>query len=448
MHPDSTPPDSDALGRTTPTQPVDINAALNAEIERALGGMNAQEILDATNTPRPAARTSGTNPIRRTSGGRQLRTGQVMDVRGKDVFVEFGPKSHGICPIAHFETPPTAGEKLEFVVERLDPFEGVLILAREGMITKAQWGDLKVGQVVEARCVGMNVGGLDMEVAHHHAFMPAAQVDLRHVEDISVFLGQKMECEIIELRRNRERMLLSRRRVLENERTEKRNVVLGEIEVGSQRTATIVSLQPFGAFADIGGVDGLIPMGELAHGMLQQASDAVSVGDVVEVRVIRVDLTAVPPRITLSRRRLMADPVAELVNGLEVGATISGVVRRLMEFGAFVEIAPGIEGLVHISEISHDRVFSTDKALKIGEEVQTKILALDLPKRRISLSIKALKDAPVRQESQGRDGGRDGGRSGGRDRGEAVQPREADPSMRKLLSKFGGNDKNLKGGLS
>ena len=313
MHPDSTPPDSDALGRTTPTPPVDINAALNAEIERALGGMNAQEILDATNTPRPAARTSGTNPIRRTSGGRQLRTGQVMDVRGKDVFVEFGPKSHGICPIAHFETPPTAGEKLEFVVERLDPFEGVLILAREGMITKAQWGDLKVGQVVEARCVGMNVGGLDMEVAHHHAFMPAAQVDLRHVEDISVFLGQKMECEIIELRRNRERMLLSRRRVLEKERTEKRNVVLGEIEVGSQRTATIVSLQPFGAFADIGGVDGLIPMGELAHGMLQQASDAVSVGDVVEVRVIRVDLTAVPPRITLSRRRLMADPVADLV---------------------------------------------------------------------------------------------------------------------------------------
>lgn len=448
MHPDSTQPDSDALERTTPTPPVDINAALNAEIERALGGMNAQEILDATNTPRPAARTAGTNPIRRTSGGRQLRTGQVMDVRGKDVFVEFGPKSHGICPIAHFETPPTAGEKLEFVVERLDPFEGVLILAREGMITKAQWGDLKVGQVVEARCVGMNVGGLDMEVAHHHAFMPAAQVDLRHVEDISVFLGQKMECEIIELRRNRERMLLSRRRVLEKERTEKRNVLLGEIEVGSQRTATIVSLQPFGAFADIGGVDGLIPMGELAHGMLQQASDAVSVGDVVEVRVIRVDLTAVPPRITLSRRRLMADPVAELVNGLEVGATISGVVRRLMEFGAFVEIAPGIEGLVHISEISHDRVFSTDKALKIGEEVQAKILALDLPKRRISLSIKALKDAPVRQESQGRDGGRDGGRSGGRDRGEAIQPREADPSMRKLLSKFGGNDKNLKGGLS
>jgi small subunit ribosomal protein S1 len=115
-----------------------------------------------------------------------------------------------------------------------------------------------------------------------------------------------------------------------------------------------------------------------------------------------------------------------------------------MEFGAFVEIAPGIEGLVHISEISHDRVFSTDKALKIGEEVQAKILALDLPKRRISLSIKALKDAPVRQES----GGRDGGRSGGRDRGEAIQPREADPSMRKLLSKFGGTDKNLKGGLS
>lgn len=443
MHPDSPQTDGHAAGRTTPVPSVDINAALNAEIEQALGGMNAQDILDATNTPRPTARVSGLNPIRRTSNGRQLRTGRVMDVRGKDIYVEFGPKSHGICPVTHFETPPTAGEQMEFVVERLDPFEGVLILAREGMVTKAQWGDLKVGQIVEARCVGMNAGGLDMEVAHHHAFMPTGQVDLKHIDDISIFLGQKLECEIVELRRNRERMLLSRRRVLERERYEKRDALLNEIRVGETRTATIMSLQPFGAFADIGGVDGLIPMGELAHGMLQSASEAVSVGDVVQVRVIRLDLEAVPPRITLSRRRLLADPVEEAFGTLEVGATVSGVVRRLMEFGAFVEISPGVEGLVHISEISHERVFSVDKAIKIGDAVQAKVLSTDAQRRRISLSIKALTDAPVRQESPGRHGGRDGG---GRNRGEEITPRESDPGMRKLLAKFGGG-KSLKGGL-
>ncbi|MSR45303.1 MAG: 30S ribosomal protein S1 [Phycisphaerales bacterium] len=438
MDSDSTQP-LDGAPAPSPLPSVgDINASLNAEIESALGGMTAGEILEATHTPRPSNKPAGTNPIRRSSDGRQLRSGRVMEVRGKDVLVEFGPKSQGVCPLDHFETAPTAGAQLEFVVERLDPFEGVLILAREGMVTKAFWGDLRVGQIVEARCVGMNVGGLDMEVAHHHAFMPAAQVDLRHVEDISIFLGQKLQCEIVELRRNRGRMLLSRRRFLERERMEKRDALLREIELGSVRTATIVALQPFGAFADIGGVDGLIPMGELAHGMIKQASDAVAIGDVVEVRVIRVDLANVPPRITLSRRQMMTDPVVALLEGLHAGATVTGTVQRLMDFGAFVEIAPGVEGLVHVSEISHDRVESPAKVLKIGESVQAKVLGMDPQRRRISLSIKALKDAPVRAEARGRHG---------REKGEEIQPREADPSMRKLLLRFGGVDSNLKGGL-
>ncbi|MBM4101441.1 MAG: 30S ribosomal protein S1, partial [Phycisphaerae bacterium] len=219
--------------------------------------MSEQDLLAATGGSKPAARTTVAPRIRRTSAGRQLRSGRVMEIRGNDVYIEFGPKSQGICPLDHFAEPPKPGEEMEFVVERLDPFEGLLILAREGAASKAPWSDLKVGHIVEARCVGMNVGGLDMEVAHHHAFMPASQVDVRHIEDISIFLGQKVECEIVELRRNKERMLLSRRRVLERRRAEQRDEVLKSIEVGTERTATIVSLQPFGAFADLGGVDGL-----------------------------------------------------------------------------------------------------------------------------------------------------------------------------------------------
>jgi len=432
----------DRTGTTPVEKGVPISEALSAEIESALADLNAEDFLGATGTPRPTARPQTGAPIRRTSGGRQLRTGRVMEVRGKDVLIEMGPKSQGLCPTSHFDAPPEPGVELEFVVERFDPFEQMLILAREGMVTKAQWGDLKVGQVVEARCVGMNAGGLDMEVAHHHAFMPAAQVDVRHIEDISQFLGQKLTCEIVELRRNRERMLLSRRRVLERERAERRDEVLKALEVGQQRTATIVSLQTFGAFADIGGIDGLIPISELAHQMVKHPSEVLAVGDAVEVRVIRLDREATPARITLSRKRIMADPIIAAIKEIEAGKELQGVVRKLAEFGAFVEIAPGVEGLVHISEISHERLPSPAQALRIGEAVQVKVLAVDPDKRKISLSIKALKDPPARPASSGR-GGR-GGRDGGRD--EPIQAREADPEMRKLLARFGA--KGLKGGLS
>jgi len=434
-----------------PSGAVNVQSALEAELERAMGGMSEQDLLAATGGSKPAARTTVGSRIRRTSAGRQLRSGRVMEIRGNDVYIEFGPKSQGICPLDHFPEPPKAGEEMEFVVERLDPFEGLLILAREGAASKAPWSDLKVGHIVEARCVGMNAGGLDMEVAHHHAFMPASQVDVRHIEDISIFLGQKVECEIVELRRNKERMLLSRRRVLERRRAEQRDEVLKSIEVGTERTATIVSLQPFGAFADLGGVDGLIPISELAHGMVANAAAVVQVGETVQVRVLRVDKDAKPPRITLSRKQTMANPVIEAIGTITVGSTVTGAVKRITPFGAFIEVAPGVEGLVHISEISHERLPSPEKALKIGTEVTAKVLSTDAQRGRVGLSIKALLDAPVRSGGGGGGAGERKGRGRGPGDGfggrEPIEPREADPEMRKLLAKFGSGKRELKGGL-
>lgn len=449
-------PDPDLPGQPPASNPPpsvsSVHSALEAELERAMGGMSDQDLLAATGGSKPAARTTTSSALRRTSAGRQLRSGRVMEIRGNDVYVEFGPKSQGICPLGHFAEPPQAGEEMDFVVERLDPFEGLLILAREGAASKAPWSDLKVGHIVEARCVGMNAGGLDMEVAHHHAFMPASQVDVRHIEDISIFLGQKVECEIVELRRNKERMLLSRRRVLERRRAEQRDEVLKAIEVGAERTATIVSLQPFGAFADLGGVDGLIPISELAHGMVAKAGDVVQVGETVQVRVLRIDREAKPPRITLSRKQTMANPVIEAIGTITVGSSVTGTVKRMTPFGVFIEVAPGVEGLVHISEISHERLPSPEKAVKIGAEVTAKVLSTDAQRGRVSLSIKALTDAPARSggsngpgEGQGRGRGR--GRGDGFGGREPIEPREADPEMRKLLAKFGSGKRELKGGL-
>jgi small subunit ribosomal protein S1 len=408
-----------------------LDAGLEAEIAEALGGRSVDDLMSAP-----------TRPAAPKSGGRQMRTGRVVQVHGQDVFVEFGPKSQGVCPLAHFEDPPALGESFDFVVERLDPFENMLILARPGQVTKAAFGDVEVGQLVEARCTGMNRGGLEMEFAHHKAFMPAAHVDLRHIEDISVFIGQKFPCEIIELKKEKGRMVLSRRKVLERDKAEKREQLMAVLEVGQQRTATIVSVQPYGAFADLGGADGLIPISELAHERLRHAKDAVKEGDVVEVKVIRVERQGKDTKITLSRRAVMADPVATAMKDLQEGATVTGRVTNLAEFGAFIELAPGVEGLVHISEITHERLPNPVATLRKDEVVTVKILSIDEKKKRIALSIKALTDAPPRPEREDRGGGR-GGR--GRDREEPMVERAADPSMAKLLLKFGGG--SLKGGL-
>lgn len=403
-----------------------MDAQLEAEIAAALGDMSIEQIMDVSDS-RPSA--GGRGVIHR-----EFRTGTVVGVRGDDVLVEFGPKSSGICPAAQFEEKPPVGTRLEFVVERFDANDGVFILSREGAVQKASWEALQVGQVVEAMCTGMNKGGLEFEVAHHKAFMPASQVDVRHVKDISVFLGQKLACEITQIDRGKGRVVLSRRNVLEQERARKAEELLASLAVGQEHDAVISSVQPYGAFADLGGVDGLIHVSDIAHERLKHPSERLKPGDTVRVKILKIDRGQSPPRVGLGMKQTMADPAIEAMNSLETGSTVSGRVTRITPFGAFVEIAPGVEGLVHISEISHERIPTVEKALKLHEVVTARILALDADRKRVSLSIKALKDAPA---SHGRRGGR---------ADEAAALRDEDPAMRKLKARFGAAG-GLKGGI-
>lgn len=451
---------------TEPTKPAEsdptarhrsYDADLEREIEEALGGMSIEELESGASSPR------GT-----TRGGRQVRRGTVIRVRGADVFVEFGPRSQGVCPLAHFlqigdKIAPVEGSEHGFVVERFDPFEGLSILSLEGVTQKADWGTLAMGQIVEARCTGMNKGGLEMEVAHHRAFMPAGQVDVRHVADISVFIGEKFPVQIVELDKDKDRIVVSRKAVIAVERAEQREKLLAVLEVGQTRTATITSVQSYGAFADIGGVDGLIHVSDLSHERVKSAADVVKVGQVVSVKVLKLDLTQSPPKIGLGLKQLMDDPGVTALATLEAGSTVTGRVTKLMPFGAFIEIAPGIEGLVHISEISHERIPTVDKALRKDEVVTCKVLSIDAGKKRISLSIKALVEPPARPEPQsaGGAGGAAGGRGPkkdeggfgrafGRSRGKddvPATPREEDAALRRLRATWG-SGKELRGGLS
>lgn len=414
---------------STPSTRPAMDADLMREIEDALGDMRIEDMI------------GGKGPLHRGAGSvkgeRQVRAGTVFRVHDGEVFVEFDAKRQGVCPLAQFPEPPNPGERFDFVEERFDPFEGLWVVSRPGATHKGELDSLSAGMVVEARCIGMNKGGLDMEVAHHKAFMPAGQVDIRHIEDISVFLGEKFPCKIIELRREKGRMVLSRKAVLLEERARMRDKVLAELEVGQVRTATVTSIQQYGAFADIGGVDGLIHVGDISHERIKDPSEVLKAGQVVQVKVLRIDREAKPVKIALGLKQTMADPTLALIGEIEAGATVTGRVTKLMEFGAFVELSPGVEGLIHVSEIAHARIDHPSKALTVGEVLQVKVLSVDRDRKRISLSRKALLDRPAMPARPG----------DARDARAAMPARPDDPAMRKLRAKFGGGGRELKGGL-
>lgn len=454
----STDPTNHEKSSPTPRASA-YDADLEREIEAALGGMSVEDL--------EAAGSNSSRGGSRGGGGRQSRKGTILRIHNGDVFVEFGPRSTGVCPLSQFlatgeQQAPVVGSERAFIVERFDPFEGLSILSLEGAIQKADWGTLEVGQIVEARCTGMNKGGLEMEIAHHKGFMPAGQVDVRHVADISVFLGEKFPVQIVELNKDKNRLVVSRKAVLAAERAEQREKLMAVLEVGQTRTATITSVQSYGAFADIGGVDGLIHVSDLSHERVKSPADVVKVGQVVQVKIVKLDLTQSPPKIGLGMKQLVVDPSVAAMQSVEAGATVTGRVSKIMAFGAFIEIAPNVEGLVHISEISHERIPTVDKALRMNEVVTAKVLSIDVGKRRISLSIKALIEPPARPEPQAV-GGAGGGMPGkgprveegfaaafGRNRSKNDVPtadRAKDNALARLRATWGSN-KELKGGLS
>ena len=227
--------------------------------------------------------------------------------------MEFGPRSQGCCPTTQFEELPQVGETLDFVIERRDQ-DGMLVLSRKGAIQKAAWDTLEVGNVVEALCTGTNKGGLELELAGHSAFMPSGQVALHYVEDLTVFVGDKLPCEVIELDKSKNRIVLSHKRVLQVEKEEAGIELLASIAVGDTLEAMITTIQPYGAFADIGGIEGLIHISEMSWDRVSDASKIVKVGQTVHVKVLDINQDHTPPRIALGMKQLLKNPETTLAS--------------------------------------------------------------------------------------------------------------------------------------
>jgi small subunit ribosomal protein S1 len=324
-----------------------------------------------------------------TGTGKSARHGRIVSVNKDDAFVDFGGKSQGICSMLQFETEPKVGEEYDFLVQKYDEREGLLVLTRKGSLaTGVSWDNLEVGQVVEGTVTGLNKGGLELEVKSMRAFMPAGQVDLYHVPDLSQFIGQKFQAEVTQFEAHAKNLILSRRNVLEREREEQKKKLMVELAEGQIRRGTVRNVMDFGAFVDLGGVDGLLHVSEMTFKRgRHNATEFVKVGDVLDVKVTRIDKETGKLSLSL-KQALGTDPWAEAGTKYAVGTEITGRVTKVEAFGAFIEVEEGMEGLLPVSEMSWARIRHPSDVVKEGDTTRLVVISIDPTQRRISFSLK------------------------------------------------------------
>jgi ribosomal protein S1 len=323
-------------------------------------------------------------------------TGKVAKIHQDDVFIELGGRNQGFVPLRQFEDkPPKPGDELDLIVARFDADEGLYELARPtAAIAVGNWDEVSEGQIIEVTVTGANKGGLECQVAGIRGFIPMGQVSIYRVENPEELVGQRLACVVTEANRDRRNLVLSHRAVMERERNEQRDKILEELAPGQLREGIVRSLKDFGAFVDLGGVDGLIHISQLSWDRVKHPSEVLEVGQKVKVRIEKFDKDT--GKVSLSYREVGANPWHNAASKYYAGAKAKGTVSRLMDFGAFVKLEPGVEGLIHISELAHGRVFRARDVLSEGQEVEVKVLSVDEEQQRISLSLKALQTAPVK----------------------------------------------------
>jgi len=456
--PASTPAPAESNAPAMSSKPSELSADLSAEINAAMDHSIAQshshddkpgkQELDAVHAAlgdKPRIRGP-----RVVESGRERRPGVIVSVGPNDIFIEFGPKELGVVTRIQFEEHevPKVGETVEVVVERFESAEGLFICNRPGAVQKADWELLEPGQVVEARVTGVNKGGLELEVANHQAFMPASQVDTRRIEDLSVFVGEKLKCVVVRVdRTGRGNITLSRREIAAEERKAEQDKLKDSLHEGDVIEGTVKKLMPFGAFVDIGGIDGLLHISDLSHDRVKQVEDVLKEGQKVTVKLLKLDWEN--RRHSLGLKQLSEDPWAAAVKDVVEGALLTGKVTKLTEFGCFVEVAAGVEGLAHISELAWKRVEKTSDVVQPNKVVKVKVLKIDPVTKKISLSLKQATDRPA-DEGGPRGGGGRGGRRGDReeDNRKAEEILKETPALRRLREQAAAKSKGqLKSGL-
>ncbi|MFD2672874.1 30S ribosomal protein S1 [Marinicrinis sediminis] len=334
-------------------------------------------------------------------------TGKIVKVEDNQVLVDFGYKYDGIIPIrelsaVHLEKASDVaeeGQDIQVKVISIDDENEKCILSKRAVESEKAWDTLaerlESGEVFEATVADVVKGGLVVDVGAR-GFIPASMVERHFVEDFSDYKGRTVRLKVKELDKEANKVILSQKDVLDEEFEAKKKEIIAGLEAGQELEGTVQRLTQFGAFVDVGGVDGLVHISEMSWTHVDKPSDVVKEGDQVQVKILKVDPEN--ERISLSMKAAQPGPWEQADGKFNPGDTVQGTVKRIVDFGAFVEIAAGVEGLVHISQIAHRHVTTPHEALKVGQEVNVKILDINLEEKRISLSIKATEEAPAREE--------------------------------------------------
>lgn len=372
---------------------------------------------------------------------RDVVNGTIIDVKDDEVFVDIQYRADGIVKLDEMteeqrENPKDnfeIGQEVEVYVIKLDDGEGNVSLSTRRVEGMKNWKNLREAyendQTVEGDVTGANKGGLTARVMGINGFVPASQIAPYFVKNFKKFVGEHWDLKIISIDERKNRLVLSRKDIVE----EKLDEQWDELEEGQVITGKVARLTDFGAFIEIGSLDGLLHVSDIAWTRVEHPKDVLNIGDDIEVKILK--LNKEKNRISLGRKQLLEKPFAEFTNEHEVGDVITGKVVNLLDFGAFVEVSEGVEGLIHVSEISWDHVEKPSDELNVGDEVEVKILSIDPEEEKIGLSIKALKEAPERTERKPRRNNEEN-----KNRSNAKAKRKAE--KKEANNEFGDNDLN------
>ncbi len=389
------------------------SARIDEELEAALDDLQLDSLLGKT------------TPVEEIELDSRVR-GIVSRIHNENVFFSLKGHYEGVASLRHFKTPPAEGTMIDVIVASWREEEGLYeVLVPGAAKSVADWSDLTEGAVVDAKITGSNTGGLECSVNNIRGFIPASQIDIGHVENFGDYVNQRYQCVVTEVNPDRKKLVLSRRAILEREAHAKKIELLKTLSTGDVLDGVVTKIMDFGAFVDIGGVEGLVHVSKLSWDRVTHPNEILVPGQKISVKVEKIAEDT--GKIGLSFRDTQVNPWKEVGQKYPVGSVVEGTVTRLAQFGAFVKLEPGIEGLVHISELAHHRVFAVKNVVNNGDRVSVKIMSVDPSAQKIGLSLKATMAKPESAAS-------------------AKKEEEIDEPLRELAVKK--TDQPLKGGRS
>jgi small subunit ribosomal protein S1 len=324
--------------------------------------------------------------------------GHILEIRSREFLVDIGYKSEGVIPASEFEDPDDVeiGDEIEVLLERLENDEGMVVLSKEKAAQRQNWekivGVFKGDGLIKGKVRSVVKGGLTVNVGVE-AFLPASQIDIIPPKDLQQFVGNIYDFKIVKVNEDRKNVVLSRREIIEQERSEKRQAFLGGVNVGDKIVGTVKNITDFGAFIDLDGIDGLLHVTDMSWARLNHPGEILKVGQQLEVQVL--DINKEKERVSLGLKQMQSNPWDKIEERFPVGQKVSGKVTNLMPYGAFVQIEEGVEGLIHVSELSWTkRIARPSDVLTLGQEIEASVLGVNKEEQKISLGVRQLEPNP------------------------------------------------------